>query len=45
MQTELIPEDRQEELTHMLRARGYEPVLLPAPVLKKYISFCKVCCP
>jgi len=41
MQTEQIPEDRQEELTHTLRGRGYEPVFLPSPVLKSYIAFCK----
>ncbi len=41
VQTEQIPEDRQEELTHMLRGRGYEPVFLPTPILKNYIAFCK----
>jgi len=42
LQAENVPDERQQELVHMLRGRGYEPVFLSSNTLQNYVAFCKV---
>jgi len=41
LQAENVPDERQQELVHMLRGRGYEPVFLSSNTLQNYVAFCK----